>query len=129
MPNNFERLLKKMVERDGRYPTSAYRFIYEGLDYTLKRIGCKRHVTGRELAEGLRDLAIEQFGGMARMVLETWGIRSTSDFGNMVFNLTDSGLMSQSETDNREDFDGVYPFDKVFRFDAVVRTRRRSKRG
>ena len=129
MPNNFERRLKKIVERDGRYSTFAYRFIYEGLDYTLKRISCKRHVTGRELAEGLRDLAIEQFGGLARMVLEMWGIRSTSDFGNMVFNLIDSGLMSQSESDNREDFDGVYTFDKVFRFDAVVRTGRRSKRG
>lgn len=115
---NFEEKLKAVLERDSSYPVPAYRFIYEGLDYTVKNIGCKRHVTGRELAEGLRNLAIEQFGGLALLVLGQWNIRKTADFGNMVFNLVEAGLMSRSDTDSPEDFAEVYDFTRTFKIDA-----------
>jgi uncharacterized repeat protein (TIGR04138 family) len=117
-PSSFEARLKSVAVADGRYPVDAYRFVYEGLDFTLKRIGCKRHITGRELLEAIRDLALEQFGGMALLVFEMWGVRKTSDFGNLVFNLVDAGLMSRSESDSREDFEDVYDFKEVFRFNA-----------
>jgi len=116
--SNFEDRLKAVVEKDGRFPLAAYRFMYEGLDYTVKNIGCKRHVTGRELAEGLRNLAIDQFGGLALMVFEGWNIRKTADFGAMVFNLVDAGLMSRSDTDSIEDFADVYDFARSFRIDS-----------
>lgn len=116
--NNFEEKLRAVTGRDPRYPVAAYRFIYEGLDYTVKNIGCKRHVTGRELAEGLRNLAIEQFGGLALLVLGQWNITKTADFGNMVFNLVETGLMSRSESDSPEDFANVYDFARTFRIDA-----------
>jgi uncharacterized repeat protein (TIGR04138 family) len=116
--SNFEDGLKGVVSKDGRYPIAAYRFIYEGLDYTVKNIGCKRHVTGRELAEGLRNLAIEQFGGLAMMVLNGWNIQGTTDFGHMVFNLVDAGLMSRSDNDSIEDFQDVYDFCQTFRIDS-----------
>lgn len=116
--SNFEEKLRAVTARDPRYPVSAYRFIYEGLDYTVKNIGCKRHVTGRELAEGLRNLAIEQFGGLALLVLGQWNIGKTSDFGNMVFNLVEAGLMSRSDSDSPEDFTDVYDFARTFRIDA-----------
>jgi uncharacterized repeat protein (TIGR04138 family) len=116
--SNFEEKLKVVTGRDCRYPAAAYRFIYEGLDYTVKSIGCKRHVTGRELAEGLRNLAIEQFGGLALLVLGQWNIHKTSDFGTMVFNLVEAGLMSRSESDSLEDFANVYDFARTFQIDA-----------
>ena len=116
--NNFEEKLKAVRDRDPRFPVPAYRFIYEGLDYTVKNIGCKRHVTGRELAEGLRNLAIEQFGGLAILVLGQWNIRKTADFGAMVFNLVEAGLMSRSESDSPEDFADVYDFARTFGIDA-----------
>ncbi len=117
-PSSFETRLKAVVSADGRYRLDAYRFVYEGLDFTLKRIGCKRHITGRELLEGIRDFALEQFGGLALMVFDLWGVRRTSDFGNIVFSLVDAGLMSRSEKDSREDFEAVYDFREVFRFNA-----------
>lgn len=118
MPKNLESRLKDVVARDGRYACHAYRFVYEALDYTLKKLGCKRHVTGRELLFGLRDLAIEQFGGLAGMVFAHWGVRSTSDWGRIVWNLSEGGLMSRSETDVLADFDDVYDFAKTFTIDA-----------
>ena len=116
--NNLEERLRELAVRDGRYSLQAYRFIYEALDYTLKKLGCKRHVSGRELMLGLRDLAIEQFGGLAPMVFGAWGVLRTSDFGNIVWNLVEAGLMSRSDSDTLSDFDEVYDFRKTFRIDA-----------
>jgi len=117
-PGSFEERLKGVAARDGRYHLSVYRFVYEALDFTVKRIGRKRHVTGRELCEGIKDLALEQFGGLALMVFEVWGVRGTGDFGNIIFNLVETSLMSRSENDSRQDFDDVYEFKDVFRFNA-----------
>lgn len=118
MPNNLEQRLREVIGRDGRYACHAYRFVYESLDYTLKKIGCKRHVTGRELLFGIRDLAIEQFGGLTGMVFERWGVTSTADWGQIVWNLAEASLMSRSETDTLADFEGVYEFARTFTIDA-----------
>jgi len=118
MPSNLEERLKGVVARDGRYHINAYRFVYEALDYTVKRLDKKRHISGRELLEGIKNLALEQFGGLACMVLGIWGVSKTADFGNIVFNLVEADLMSRSEDDSREDFEGVYEFREVFRIDA-----------
>lgn len=114
-----EDLLRDLVARDPRYRPDAYRFVFEALDYTLKSLGrTAGHVSGRELLEGIRDCALEQFGGLAGLVFDQWGVRSTLDFGEMVFNLVESGLMGKTETDSREDFRNVYEFRDVFRVDA-----------
>jgi uncharacterized repeat protein (TIGR04138 family) len=118
MASNLEERLKEVVARDGRYHINAYRFVYEALDYTVKQLDKKRHISGRELLEGIKNLAIEQFGGLACMVLGIWGVSKTADFGNIVFNLVEADLMSRSEDDTREDFDGVYDFREVFRIDS-----------
>jgi uncharacterized repeat protein (TIGR04138 family) len=73
-----------------------------------------QHVTGQELLEGVRRYSIEQFGCLARPVLESWGIRRTDDFGEMVFNLVNQDLMGKQESDSKEDFHEVYDFAEVF---------------
>ncbi len=114
-------LLRDLVARDGRYRPDAYRFVFEGLDYTLRSLGRKGgHVSGRELLEGIRDCALDQFGGLAGLVFEQWGIRCTGDFGEIVFNLVEAGLMGKTESDSREDFRDVYEFRDVFRVDAAA---------
>lgn len=100
-----------------RYPSyheTAYLFILSGLHYTIERLGEARHITGRELTEGCRDLAIERFGPMARSVLEFWGIRCTRDLGELVFALVECGVLVKQETDDLDDFDGVYEFSEAF---------------
>ena len=81
-----------------------------------------RHVTGRQLLEGIRQYASKQFGFMALTVFEEWGINQDADFGNIVFNLVENGLMGKTGTDSREDFKNIYDlkkvFDEEFKFDG-----------
>jgi len=131
--------IARLVREDRRYALEAYIFIFESLRYGQERLGLgtehkarrkrrardkspategeaeeriERHLTARELCEAARQLALEQFGFMAKTVLNNWGIRGTSDFGEMVFNLIRIGECSKTDADRREDFDNVYDFDE-----------------
>ena len=72
-----EEKLSQILVRDDRYRREAYRFVQEGLEFTMQRRGRRGHVSGRELVLGMRDLACERFGLMARTVLSQWGVTST----------------------------------------------------
>src|SRR5207248_2316713 len=107
--------LAEVVRRDPRYALEAYEFVFEALTHTQKRLGrqprpeegepgAAHHVTGPELLDGVRDLALREFGLMARTVFRMWGIQRTDDFGEIIFNLVESGLMSKTEEDSRADF-------------------------
>ena len=74
----------------------------------------ERHLTGQELCEAIREYAVDQYGLMAKVVLNSWGIRSTGDLGEIVYNLINIGMMKKSSTDRREDFDNVYDFEEAF---------------
>ncbi len=107
-------LLNVLLERDRRYGRDAYVFVSEALGYTVQRSGRTGHVSGRELCEGFRDHALEQFGRLARLVLESWGVRSSEDIGNIVFNMVQIGLLRKTAEDRREDFVGVLDFEEAF---------------
>ncbi len=105
----------KIVERDSRYAPEAYGFVFEALDFTLQRRGgARRHVSGEEILESVRLLALEQFGYLARHVLEHWGVFSTADFGEIVFNLIEADLLQKTADDRKEDFVGLFSFDQAF---------------
>lgn len=118
--------LADILRRDSRYAPEAYEFVFEALGFTQKLLGRlpkteekenpKNHVSGRELLDGIRALALRDFGRMARTVFHCWGIHKTDDFGEIVFNLVEAGLMSKTEHDNRDDFRNVYDLD-----DALLR--------
>jgi uncharacterized repeat protein (TIGR04138 family) len=117
-----------VVERDQRYDVDAYLFVREALTYTVKKLkknasGEDRHVSGQELAEGIRDYALEQFGPMALTVLNSWGIERTDDFGEIVFNLIEIGELGMQEEDRKEDFNGVYDFDVAFRIPFLTESK------
>jgi uncharacterized repeat protein (TIGR04138 family) len=75
----------------------------------------ERHVTGRELCEAIRSYAMEQYGYMAKTVLNSWGIHKTDDFGEIVFNLIRVGQMRKTPSDARVDFNDVYDFDTALK--------------
>lgn len=104
----------KLMEKDKRYHPEAYSFIISSLDYTMKKLKRKDHVTGQELSDGIRGHAIEKFGPMARLVLEHWGIKTTDDFGEIVYNLIDAGILGKTEKDSKEDFSNRYNFTDAF---------------
>lgn len=118
----FNEVVELICKEDGRYDRAAYTFIRQGLDYTVKEIRKKdaqksqrsRHVTGPELLEGLRQFALDQYGPMAKIVLNSWGIKRCEDFGELVFNLIEYNVFSKTENDKREDFAATYTFDDAF---------------
>jgi uncharacterized repeat protein (TIGR04138 family) len=100
--------------RERRFHEQAYLFVLAALEFQQARLTERRHINGRELALACRDLALDRFGVMARVVLEHWGITSTADFGDAVFALVESELLLSQPGDRREDFIGVYSFEDAF---------------
>lgn len=113
-PNEAD-VLQRILREDTRYAGEAYAFVRAGLDVTVRRLNKPRHVSGQELLDGLREFALDQFGPMARTVLNSWGIRRTEDFGEIVFNLVEAGLLGKTDSDSRADFADGYDFDDAFR--------------
>ena len=103
--------------REPRFHEHAYLFILSALEFSQSRLTERRHITGRELAEACRDLALDRYGVMARLVLDHWGVRSTADLGDVVFTLVDLGLLISQPTDSRLDFADVFGFDQAFERD------------
>ena len=139
--------LAKLLADDSRYKIEAYQFVGAGLEYaqevlgmgtsgpagpkrkkretTAKRIADDearpvRHVSGQQLCWALKELAHRQFGRMAKLVLASWGIRATSDFGQIVYNLIEIKKMSKSERDRRQDFENVYDFEQALVQDYAI---------
>ncbi len=109
-----EDLLARLREKNPRYTDAAYVFLLSSLQHTIEHLDEPRHISGRELAEGCRDLAIEQYGPMARTVLEHWGVHSTEDMGDVVYALIDCGVLIRQECDSRQDFENVFDFEEAF---------------
>lgn len=115
-PQAAERIRAEILEsgRDSRYRMGGYMFVLNGLEYYMVKIGEKRHVSGQELSRGLAEFALKQYGPFARTVLEHFGIRSTDDFGYIVYNLIDIELMSRTAGDELGDFFGVLDFKEFY---------------
>ncbi len=115
----FAEALDSIVKIDPRYERDAYIFLRDALDFTTKQQKkvkgtSVRHVSGPELLEGLRQYALKEFGPMVMTVFGSWGIHSSEDIGNMVFNLIGAGIFGKTEKDSIEDFRNVYDFQEVF---------------
>lgn len=133
---SWKEALVGVVARDSRYTIQAYGFVFESLEYAKTRKRRKRpagrkrgrsespespmHVTGQELCQAARELAIRQYGMLGGLVLGHWGIRSTSDLGEIVYNLIASGDFEKTESDSRADFDDVFDFEAAFEHDDMV---------
>jgi uncharacterized repeat protein (TIGR04138 family) len=127
--------IAKLLKEDRRYKIDAYAFVFEALNFAHTQLGMgterpaeteeeveepgqretERHLSGRQLCEAIREYALEQYGYMAKSVLNSWGVTSTSDFGEIVFNLIGIGQMRKTPDDKREDFDNVFDFDSGLR--------------
>jgi uncharacterized repeat protein (TIGR04138 family) len=110
-------IMDRIRTKETRFEEDAYLFVLKALEFSQMRLTERRHITGRELAYSCRDLALQMYGVMARVVLEHWGVRETSDIGDIVFVLVDLGYLISQPTDNRADFIGVYHFDRAFEYE------------
>jgi len=100
--------------REQRFDERAYLFVLSALEHSQTKLTERRHITGPELAHACRDLALQRFGVMAKVVLDHWGMHSTMDIGDIVFTLVDMGLLISQPQDSRNDFFGVFDFADAF---------------
>ena len=90
------------------------RSVLAALHSVIHSLDEPRHISGRELADGVRRLALERFGPMARTVLAHWGICATEDVGGVVFALVEQGILVKQDEDRPEDFADVFDFEEAF---------------
>jgi uncharacterized repeat protein (TIGR04138 family) len=125
--NEITETVARLIREDPRYTAEAYYFVFESLGYAQRTMGMgsgkrgsrardesDRHLTGQQLCEAIRLFALDQFGYMAKCVLNSWGVRTTGDFGEIVFNLIRVEQMRKTPQDKREDFDDNFDFDEAF---------------
>lgn len=128
--NEFQEVVQRICAENGSYRPGAYAFVQRGLDYTLEslrqrgEIEGRAHISGPILLEGIREYALEQYGPLARIVLDHWGVHTCRDFGEIVFELLNYGMLKKTEEDRIEDFDGGYDFAEAFEqpFEPGVRS-------
>jgi len=130
---HFNAKLAEVVRKDPRYAYEAYEFVFQALHHAQQLLGRlpsapppppgedvpeaepRHHVSGKELLEAVRSLALREFGLMARTVFSMWGIHKTDDFGEIVFNLVEAELMSKTSEDSRADFHALYDLDQALK--------------
>jgi uncharacterized repeat protein (TIGR04138 family) len=108
------KVIRRIVADDGRYRVEAYLFVQDAFAHATARLGQQRGLTGEELLDGLKSLALERYGPTARLVFEHWGVRTTEDVGHVVMNMVSAGLMRKTEEDSIEDFRDVFDFREEF---------------
>ena len=111
---NPDDLLEPILKRDPRYTEGAYFFVREALDHTVRQLDKPRHVSGQELLDGIRLYALKEYGPVTKRVLSEWGINECIDFGHIVFNLVNEGLLGKTAEDSLDDFSGGYDFTEAF---------------
>ncbi|MGE0609272.1 MAG: Minf_1886 family protein [Pirellulales bacterium] len=131
--------ITELLQQDRRYKLGAYIFVFEALEFAQTTLNLgdeqpseplprrskkkpkaadsdedrpEKHLTGQQLCEAIRLFALDQYGYMAKCVLNSWGVYKTGDFGEIVFNLIRVERMRKTERDRREDFDDVFDFDR-----------------
>lgn len=111
---NPEDLLEPILKRDPRYTAGAYFFVREALDHIVRQLEAPRHVSGQELLDGIRKYALAEYGPLTKRVLSEWGINECIDFGHLVFNLVNEGLLGKTDEDSLDDFSNGYDFTEAF---------------
>lgn len=117
--NNYSKTVERIIENDPRYKRDAYFFLNEvvihaGNNNDFVNSSYSRHVSGQELLEIFRKYALEQFGPLALEVLNDWGLHSTEDVGEVVFNMIENKLLGARKQDSRDDFANGYDFRQAF---------------
>ena len=119
MNPSFQETVLEICKKDARFQADAYFFLVEALDVTVKDIRKNqpdhgRHVSGKELLNGIKEYALDEFGPLTHAVFSEWGIHTTLDFGEIVFNLVEAGRLGKTESDSRDDFKNAFDFDEAF---------------
>lgn len=128
-----------LTREDPRFTYEAYEFVCDAVTFTQKRLGrepeakedpeADHHVSGAELLRGACQLAVREFGMMAPVVFKLWGLRTTDDFGEIVFKLIAAEKLSKSDDDDPEDFHDLFDLEKELADGFALTLEDRPRRG
>ena len=102
----------EILKKDDRYDSRAYDLVLEVIHFAST--DAKGHVTGQELLNYFRDMALDAYGPLTYTVLNDWGVRCCEDVGAIVFNLYDAKRIGKTDSDSPEDFVGGFNFKHEF---------------
>ena len=120
--DHFSATVDAIVADDSRYDRDAYFFVRDALEFTTKQqkkkvgttVPAECHVSGRQLLDGVRQYALQQFGPMVLTVFEHWRITRCEDIGHLVFNLIEAREFGKSDHDTLDDFRQGFDFHDAF---------------
>ncbi len=102
----------EILRKDNRFDPRAYDFMLQVIGEASE--SAKGHVTGHELLDWFRDLALDAYGPLAYTVLTDWGVHTCEDVGDIVFNLYNAKRIGKTESDSPADFIGGFDFREEF---------------
>ena len=100
-----------IAAKDKRYAPRAYALLMDVFRY-LTADG--KHVSAADILDEFREMTLDQFGPLSYRVLVEWGVKSTEDVGEMIFNLAESHRIGKDEGDTAESFAGGFNFKEAF---------------
>ena len=106
--------LNELQARNPDFHSKSYAFVCQALESVTRSCVEPRHVTSLELSESVKQRAIDEFGVMARTVLQYWGINSTADVGRIVYAMVEQGILLAGEGDSPDHFDNLFDFQEAF---------------
>ncbi len=115
-----EESFRELRQKYSDYQIESYNLIYGAVDFTLKRLPRREKISSSEFLEGFRLYAIEQFGCLAKTILNKLEIRTTNDIGELLFRLIEFHIFHKDKNDDKKDYDNVFDFDKAFNLKPVV---------
>jgi uncharacterized repeat protein (TIGR04138 family) len=108
------RLVEPIANRHGAFRVEGYVFALQALEIAVAQREEPGHVSGEDLLGTIREIGWQRYGVMAGDVFNAWGVRSTVDFGRIVFHLVDGGLLMKRDEDSLADFIDRFDFREAF---------------
>lgn len=116
MHTSFEDALNELTRKHKEFTREAYYFMREAIDYAAEQLNketSQPNLSAKELYLGACSYALEEYGPMARKVLESWGIYTNRDFSDVVYNLIEAGVFGKQKDDSPSDFEKLEPLENV----------------
>jgi uncharacterized repeat protein (TIGR04138 family) len=109
--------VRRIQSRDDRFKEDAYFFVLEAIEFTLTRMDERRHLSAKEALDGMVAYARERYGMMGYAVIESWGLRESSDIGEAVFHLVNAGILAKRKSEAMSDFENLLDLRQVMEND------------
>ena len=107
-----------MVATDSRYAEGGLSFCAGGIGQSTRKCFGSPANPGTcpalNCSKVCANSPLNPYGKRAKATLNGWGIFKCEDFGEIVFNLIEAGLLIKQEKDSKADFHGGYDFDTAF---------------